>query len=153
MVSCCKCLYIILDRMPILLNRLGPSPRYISCWHIIPELFQLTSFQGNLLIRSAPSSSLSPYNFEIVLLDHGLYFDLTEELRFNYAKLWLALIDSASPTTIAERRKYANLVGNIGSDLVGLIYLSTKRRNHLRWCWVIVSYLRSCYYWPDGAER
>ena len=84
------------------------------------------------MIRPAPSSSLSPYNFEIVLLDHGLYFDLTEELRFNYAKLWLALIDSASPTTIAERRKYANLVGNIGSDLVGLIYLYNKRPNHLR---------------------
>jgi predicted unusual protein kinase regulating ubiquinone biosynthesis (AarF/ABC1/UbiB family) len=33
---------------------------------------------GNLLIRpknQAPGSR-SPYNFEVVLLDHGLYFDL-----------------------------------------------------------------------------
>jgi aarF domain-containing kinase len=73
---------------------------------------------GNLLIRPAASSSSSPYNFEIVLLDHGLYFDLTDELRFNYAKLWLALIASASPMTIAERKKYAQLVGNIGPELV-----------------------------------
>lgn len=73
---------------------------------------------GNLLIRPAASLSRSPYNFEIVLLDHGLYFDLSDELRFNYAKLWLALIASASPTTIAERKKYAQLVGNIGPELV-----------------------------------
>jgi aarF domain-containing kinase len=78
---------------------------------------------GNLLIRPAASLSRSPYNFEIVLLDHGLYFDLTDELRFNYAKLWLALIASASPTTIAERRKYAQLVGNIGPELVCPLYL------------------------------
>lgn len=76
------------------------------------------SGEGNLLIRPAASSSKSPYNFEIVLLDHGLYFDLADELRFNYAKLWLALIASASPTTIAERKKYAQLVGNIGPELV-----------------------------------
>lgn len=76
------------------------------------------ALEGNLLIRPAPPSSKSPYNFEIVLLDHGLYFDLTDELRFNYAKLWMALIDNASPESVAERRKCAELVGNIGPDLV-----------------------------------
>lgn len=62
--------------------------------------------------------SRSPYNFEIVLLDHGLYFDLDTELRVNYSKFWLALIAPASPSTSADRRKYAELVGNIGPDLV-----------------------------------
>ncbi len=80
----------------------------------------VAALEGNLLIRPAPSSSKSPYNFEIVLLDHGLYFDLTDELRFNYAKLWLALIDNASPESVAERRRCAELVGNIGPDLVRL---------------------------------
>jgi len=53
-----------------------------------------------------------------VLLDHGLYFDLSPELRVNYGKLWLSLIAEASPRTLADRRKYAQLVGNIGPDLV-----------------------------------
>ena len=74
---------------------------------------------GNLLIRSAPVESNSPYNFEIVLLDHGLYFDLNTDLRVNYSKLWLSLMAPASPATMADRRKYAELVGNIGPDLVG----------------------------------
>lgn len=73
---------------------------------------------GNLLIRRAPPNSRSPYNFEIVLLDHGLYFDLDPELRINYSKLWLSLIERASPEMRAARRKYAELVGNITPDLV-----------------------------------
>ena len=74
---------------------------------------------GNLLIRPSPKSSKSPYNFEVVLLDHGLYFDIDRELRINYSKLWLSFIASASPKAIAERRKYAHLVGNVSEDLVG----------------------------------
>jgi aarF domain-containing kinase len=70
------------------------------------------------LIRPAEKHSQSPYNFEIVLLDHGLYFDIDSELRINYSKLWLSLISPATPETIADRRKYAELVGNIGPDLV-----------------------------------
>ena len=72
---------------------------------------------GNLLIRPAPQLSRSPYNFEIALLDHGLYFDLDTRLRINYSKLWLSLIASNSPSVMADRRKYAELVGNIGPDL------------------------------------
>ncbi|KAG6874487.1 hypothetical protein C0995_010397 [Termitomyces sp. Mi166 len=71
----------------------------------------------NLLIRPAPKGSRSPFNFEIVLLDHGLYFDLDPTLRVNYAKLWLSLIAPASPTTTLNRQRYAELVGNVGPDL------------------------------------
>lgn len=70
------------------------------------------------MIRPAPPGSRSPYNFEIVLLDHGLYFDLDPALRINYSKWWLALIAPASEQTLADRRKYAQLVGNIEEDLV-----------------------------------
>lgn len=76
------------------------------------------SLIGNLLIRPAPKLSRSPYNFEIVLLDHGLYFDLDKQLRVNYSKLWLSLMAKDSPTVREDRRKYAQLVGNIGLDLV-----------------------------------
>ncbi|KAH9935550.1 ABC1 family-domain-containing protein [Fomitopsis serialis] len=51
---------------------------------------QMDPHPGNLLIRPAHILSKSPYNFEIVLLDHGS----------------------------ADRRKYAKLVGNIDDDLV-----------------------------------
>jgi predicted unusual protein kinase regulating ubiquinone biosynthesis (AarF/ABC1/UbiB family) len=74
--------------------------------------------KGNLLIRPRPTASRSPYNFEIVLLDHGLYFDLDRSLRINYSKLWLALIAPATPENNIDRRKYAELVGNIGPDQV-----------------------------------
>lgn len=32
-------------------------------------------------------------NFDVVLLDHGLYRSLSDSLRLDYARLWLALID------------------------------------------------------------
>jgi aarF domain-containing kinase len=78
--------------------------------------FHADPHPGNLLIRPAPRGSRSPYNFEIVLLDHGLYVDLDRALRLNYARLWLAFVQPATPEVLAERRHYAELVGNIGPD-------------------------------------
>ncbi|KAM0752712.1 ABC1-domain-containing protein [Meredithblackwellia eburnea MCA 4105] len=72
---------------------------------------------GNLLIRPSKLGSRSPCNFEIVLLDHGLYFDLPEVLRINYAHLWISLLSPASPSVEADRRKYAYLAGNIDDSL------------------------------------
>ncbi|KAL0080335.1 ABC1 family-domain-containing protein [Phycomyces blakesleeanus] len=46
---------------------------------------------GNVLIRPAKDPK-SKYNFDLVLLDHGLYRILTEELRTDYAHLWTSLI-------------------------------------------------------------
>ncbi|KAI0699217.1 ABC1-domain-containing protein [Cytidiella melzeri] len=79
--------------------------------------FHADPHPGNLLIRPAGPTSRSPYNFDVVLLDHGLYFDLDDELRMNYSKFWLSLISSPSVHTGEERRKYAKLVGNIDEDL------------------------------------
>ncbi|KAI0035885.1 ABC1-domain-containing protein [Vararia minispora EC-137] len=78
--------------------------------------FHADPHPGNLLIRPSPPGSRSPYNFEIALLDHGLYFDLDHTLRINYARLWLSLIAPATPENLKDRRKYAELVGNIGPD-------------------------------------
>ncbi|KAF9434913.1 hypothetical protein BGZ76_007217 [Entomortierella beljakovae] len=49
---------------------------------------------GNVMIRPTPQGSTSPRNFEIVLLDHGLYRELTPEFRLDYAHLWTAIIAS-----------------------------------------------------------
>lgn len=87
---------------------------------------------GNLLIRPAGPNSKSPYNFDIVLLDHGLYFDLDDELRINYSKFWLSLIAPPSAQTSRDRRKYAKLVGNIDDGLVRLRHSShLARRSHV----------------------
>jgi len=79
--------------------------------------FHADPHAGNLLIRPSQPGTRSPYNFEIVLLDHGLYFDLSDHIRTNYARLWLALISPSTKQTEADRRKYAKLVGNIDEDM------------------------------------
>ncbi|KAG6866354.1 hypothetical protein C0991_005275 [Blastosporella zonata] len=99
------------NKVALELSRIFNQMVFVNGW------FHADPHPGNLLIRPAPKTSRSPYNFEIVLLDHGLYFDLDPALRANYAKLWLSLIAPASPETTLDRRKYAELVGNIGPDL------------------------------------
>ncbi|EIM82704.1 ABC1-domain-containing protein [Stereum hirsutum FP-91666 SS1] len=99
------------NKVSLELSRIFSQMVYLNGW------FHADPHPGNLLIRPRPEVSKSPYNFEIVLLDHGLYFDLDTPLRINYSKLWLALIAPASPETNADRRKYAELVGNIGPEL------------------------------------
>ncbi|KAG1808258.1 ABC1 family-domain-containing protein [Suillus subaureus] len=94
--------------------------------------FHADPHPGNLLIRPASKSSKSPYNFEIALLDHGLYFDLERELRVNYSRLWLSLIAGSSPIVDADRRKYAELVGNITSDLYP-VFEAAMTGKPLRW--------------------
>ncbi|KAF8963836.1 hypothetical protein BGZ46_000887 [Entomortierella lignicola] len=49
---------------------------------------------GNVMIRPTPPGSLSPRNFEIILLDHGLYRQLAPEFKLDYARLWTAIIAS-----------------------------------------------------------
>ena len=74
--------------------------------------------QGNLLIRPKAPKSKSPFNFDIVLLDHGQYFDLDDDLRVNYARFWLSLISPETPKNLKKRKHYAKLVANVGDDLV-----------------------------------
>ncbi|KAF9927935.1 hypothetical protein FBU30_002773 [Linnemannia zychae] len=49
---------------------------------------------GNVMIRPTPVGSPSHRNFEIILLDHGLYRELSPEFRLDYARLWTAIIAS-----------------------------------------------------------
>lgn len=97
--------------------------------------FHADPHPGNLLIRRAPKQSRSPYNFEIVLLDHGLYFDLEDELRIDYSNLWLSLIAGASPKTLVDRRKYAESVGNITADLYPVFEAAITGRAALEGAW------------------
>ncbi|KAF9904252.1 hypothetical protein EC991_002910 [Linnemannia zychae] len=49
---------------------------------------------GNIMIRPTPAGSPSHRNFEIIVLDHGLYRELSPEFRLDYARLWTAVMAS-----------------------------------------------------------
>ncbi|KAE8205388.1 hypothetical protein A4X06_0g3981 [Tilletia controversa] len=63
----------------------------------------------------------TPYNFRIVLLDHGLYYELPNDLRLSYARFWLSLLSRGTPQVQASRRKYAKEIANIGDDLYPIL--------------------------------
>jgi aarF domain-containing kinase len=69
---------------------------------------------GNVFIRPAKDPKHSKYNFDLVLLDHGLYRELTNELRVNYAHLWTSLIKGDE----AGIKEYSLRVG--GTDVYQL---------------------------------
>lgn len=62
---------------------------------------------GNIAIR--PNHTRSYPNFDIVLYDHGLYRNIDRDLRRNYAKLWLAVIDADVP----RMREFAYKVAGV----------------------------------------
>ncbi|KAL9526929.1 ABC1 family protein [Sphaerulina musiva] len=66
---------------------------------------------GNMAIR-LNSNKRKPYNFDIILYDHGLYRDIPDHLRKAYAHMWLAVLD----TDIPNMRKYAYEIAGIGDD-------------------------------------
>ncbi|KAM5455722.1 hypothetical protein MaudCBS49596_001623 [Microsporum audouinii] len=63
---------------------------------------------GNIAICKNNSRKRGP-NFDIVLYDHGLYRTIPKEMRINYAKLWLAVINADEK----EMRKYAYEVAGV----------------------------------------
>ncbi|TFK44716.1 ABC1 family-domain-containing protein [Crucibulum laeve] len=117
------------NKVALELSRIFNQMVFINGW------FHADPHPGNLLIRRAPPKSRSPYNFEIVLLDHGLYFDIDSTLRVNYSKFWLSLMAPASSKVNAERRKYAELVGNIGPDLYPVFEAAITGRAALEGTW------------------
>lgn len=62
---------------------------------------------GNIAVRK--NNSRRQPNFDIILYDHGLYRDISTELRRNYAKLWLAVINSDE----AGMREYSHKVAGV----------------------------------------
>lgn len=68
---------------------------------------------GNILVRPAKN----PQGFELILLDHGTYQNLTEDVRYNFSKLWMSVI-TANTRGVEEAtegfgldKKYAPFVG------------------------------------------
>ncbi|KAL1953257.1 hypothetical protein VTO42DRAFT_3345 [Malbranchea cinnamomea] len=79
---------------------------------------------GNIAIRKN-TSRRSP-NFDVILYDHGLYRDIPTELRRNYAKLWLAIVNSDED----EMRKYAKEVAGINEEQFPLFASAITGRDY-----------------------
>lgn len=79
---------------------------------------------GNIAIR--PNPTRSHPNFDIILYDHGLYRDIDRDLRRNYAKLWLAVIDADVP----RMREYAQKVAGVTDDQFPLFASAITGRDY-----------------------
>ena len=98
---------------------------------------------GNVFIRPAHRHG---QNFEIVLLDHGLYRQLPQQLRVDYAHLWLSIIhnDSTSPPPrpplptpdnliiVPKMRYYSEIVANIPPEKFPLFASAITGRDYGR---------------------
>jgi aarF domain-containing kinase len=80
---------------------------------------------GNLAIRLNKSRG-KPYNFDIILYDHGLYRDIPDDMRRSYAKLWLAVID----TNIPNMKRYAREVAGVTAEQFPLFASAITGRDY-----------------------
>lgn len=80
---------------------------------------------GNIAIRHNPRRRY-PYNFDIILYDHGLYRIPDNKLRSDYAKLWLAVIDGDEE----NMRKYSYQVAGITDDQFPLFASAITGRDY-----------------------
>lgn len=80
---------------------------------------------GNIAVRHNPARRY-PYNFDLILYDHGLYRMPDLKLRRDYAKLWLAVIDADE----ARMRKYAYEVAGITGEQFPLFASAITGRDY-----------------------
>ncbi|KAI9731763.1 MAG: hypothetical protein M1834_004552 [Cirrosporium novae-zelandiae] len=84
---------------------------------------------GNIAVRK--NDSRRSHNFDIILYDHGLYRDIPKQLRRDYAKLWLAVLDSDEKKMRESARNVAGITDEqfplFASAITGRDYLALKR--------------------------
>ena len=79
---------------------------------------------GNIAIRKDPNRRRA--NFDIILYDHGLYRDIPTDMRRNYAKMWLAVIEGDEQ----RMRVYARKVAGITDDQFPLFASAITGRDY-----------------------
>lgn len=80
---------------------------------------------GNIAIKHNPARRY-PYNFDLILYDHGLYRVPDDKVRRDYAKLWLAVIDADEQ----RMRKYAYEVAGITDEQFPLFASAITGRDY-----------------------
>ncbi|KAG8528027.1 uncharacterized protein KY384_006943 [Bacidia gigantensis] len=89
---------------------------------------------GNIAIRRS-TRRMKRHNFDIILYDHGLYRHIPLELSRNYAKLWLAVMDSNEQ----KMREYSYRVAGITDDQFPLFASVITGRDYMSATQSIVS--------------
>ncbi|KAL9596422.1 MAG: hypothetical protein Q9219_005806 [cf. Caloplaca sp. 3 TL-2023] len=79
---------------------------------------------GNIAIRH--NSLRRTHNFDIILYDHGLYRDISQQLKRDYAKLWLAVINADE----RSMREYAHRVAGIDDEQFPLFASAITGRDY-----------------------
>lgn len=79
---------------------------------------------GNIAIRK--NNARRKPNYDIILYDHGLYRDIPKQLRRDYAKLWLAVINADE----LGMRRYAYDVAGITDDQFPLFASAITGRDY-----------------------
>lgn len=65
-------------------------------------------------------------NFDVIMYDHGLYRDIPKQLKRDYAKLWLAVINSDE----SGMRKYAHAVAGVTDEQFPLFASAITGRDY-----------------------
>lgn len=60
---------------------------------------------ANVLVRPHPEARKGSGRPQLVLLDHGLYRELTEKFRVDHCRLWKAMVFKDIPGGIPRRRE------------------------------------------------
>lgn len=108
---------------PEKINHLGYSPssvayelnRAFSQQIFVHRFVHCDPHAGNVLVRPRPDKKS---DFQIVLLDNGLYREYTEEFCLDYAHLWMAILQqdekalskSAKRLNVSEHRLFASIL-------------------------------------------
>ena len=79
---------------------------------------------GNIAIRK--NDSRRKENFDIILYDHGLYRDIPKQLKRDYAKLWLAVLDADEQ----KMRRFATEVAGITEEQFPLFASAITGRDY-----------------------
>ena len=77
------------------------------------------SHPGNVLVRPRSNGSISKGEFDIVLLDHGMYRRLDEVYRSGYCNLWAGLINGNDDQALKGIRALG--LGDHFLDILGLV--------------------------------
>lgn len=114
---------IRIDDMDRITNQLHLDPK--ECGNILIDLYTKMIFDtgrihcdphpGNLLVRNHPTNPSKP---QIVLLDHGFYRILNDDVRTKFVELWMALINGQSKEVkeiakwfgIEKKANYLNII-------------------------------------------
>lgn len=87
--------------------KMGANPLSRGSLRIVGQMFRHGSVHcdphgANVLVRPHPRAKKGSGRPQLVLLDHGLYRELTEQFRVDHCRLWKAMVFKDVPGMITD---------------------------------------------------